>query len=63
MPDAVDTVTRAPDDGRGYLPKHVELFTDINKLRSEEHTSELQSPSRKVAVTVLLMPDAVDTVT
>ena len=27
-----DTVTRAPDDGRRYHPKHVEQFTDINKL-------------------------------
>jgi hypothetical protein len=32
MPDAVDTVTWAPDDGWRYHPKHVELFTDINKL-------------------------------
>jgi len=34
MPDAVDTVTRAPDDGWRYHPKHVERFTDIlvNKL-------------------------------
>jgi hypothetical protein len=32
MPDAVDTVTWAPDDGWRYHPKHVEQFTDINKL-------------------------------
>jgi len=32
MPDAVDTVTLAPDDGWRYHPKHVERFTDINKL-------------------------------
>jgi hypothetical protein len=32
MPDGVDKVTLAPDDGWGYHPKHVELFTDINKL-------------------------------
>jgi len=32
MPDALDTVTRAPDDGWRYHPKHVERFTDINKL-------------------------------
>ena len=30
--DAVDTVVRAPDDGRRYHPKHVEHFPDINKL-------------------------------
>ena len=30
--DAVDTVTWAPDDGWRYHPKHVERFTDINKL-------------------------------
>jgi hypothetical protein len=32
MPDAVDTVVCAPDDGRKYHPKHVEQFPDINKL-------------------------------
>ena len=32
MPDAVDTVVRAPDDGWRYHPKHVEQFPDINKL-------------------------------
>jgi len=32
MPDAVDTVTCALDDGSRYHPKHVERFTDINKL-------------------------------
>jgi hypothetical protein len=31
IPDAVDTVVCAPDDGRKYYPKHVEQFTDINK--------------------------------
>jgi len=30
--DAVDTVVCAPDDGWRYHPKHVERFTDINKL-------------------------------
>jgi hypothetical protein len=32
MPDAVDTVVRAPDDGWGYHPKRVEQFPEINKL-------------------------------
>jgi len=32
MSDAVDTVTRAPDDGWRHRPKHVERFTDVNKL-------------------------------
>jgi len=32
MPDTVDTVTWAADDGWRYRPKHVERFTDINKL-------------------------------
>jgi hypothetical protein len=32
MPDAVDRVIWAPDDGWRYHPKHVEQFTDINKL-------------------------------
>jgi hypothetical protein len=32
IPDAVDTVACAPDDGWGYRPKHVEQFPDINKL-------------------------------
>ena len=32
MPDAVDTVVWAPDDGWKYHPKHVEQFPDINKL-------------------------------
>jgi hypothetical protein len=34
MPDAVDTMIWAPDDGWRYHPKHVEQFTDIcvNKL-------------------------------
>ena len=32
MPDAVDTVTWAPDDEWRYHPKQVERFTDINKL-------------------------------
>jgi len=30
--DAADTVTLAPDDRWRYHPKHVEWFTDINKL-------------------------------
>jgi hypothetical protein len=32
MPDAVDTMIGAPDDGWRYHPKHIEQFTDINKL-------------------------------
>jgi hypothetical protein len=33
MPDAVDTVIlAAADDGWRYHPKHIEQFTDINKL-------------------------------
>jgi len=32
IPDAVDTVVCASDDGWGYHPKHVEQFPDINKL-------------------------------
>jgi hypothetical protein len=30
IPDAVDTVVCAPDDGWKYHPKHVEQFPDIN---------------------------------
>jgi hypothetical protein len=32
IPDAVDTVVCAPDDGWKYHPKYVERFLDINKL-------------------------------
>jgi hypothetical protein len=32
LPDAVDTVVCAPDDGWRYHTKHVEQFPDINKL-------------------------------
>jgi hypothetical protein len=32
IPDAVDTVVCAPDDGWKYHPKHVEEFSDMNKL-------------------------------
>jgi hypothetical protein len=32
MPEAVDTVVCAPDDGWKYHPKHVEQFPDISKL-------------------------------
>jgi hypothetical protein len=32
MPDAVDTVVCAPDDGWKYHPKYVEQFPYINKL-------------------------------
>ena len=32
IPDAVNTVVCAPDDGWRYHPKHVEQFADINKL-------------------------------
>jgi len=31
LPDAVETVVCAPDDGWKYHPKHVEHFPDINK--------------------------------
>jgi hypothetical protein len=32
MPDTADTVIWAPDDEWSYLSKHVEQFTNINKL-------------------------------
>ena len=32
MPDTVDSVIWAPDDGWKYHPKHVEKFIDIDKL-------------------------------
>ena len=32
MPDAVDTVVCAPDDGWRDHPKHVEQFQEINEL-------------------------------
>jgi hypothetical protein len=32
IPDAVDTVVCAPDDGWKYHPKHIEQFPDIDKL-------------------------------
>ena len=32
IPDVVDRVECAPDDGWRYHPKHVEQFTDTNKL-------------------------------
>jgi len=32
IPDTVDAVLCAPDDGWGYHPKHVEQLTDLNKL-------------------------------
>jgi len=32
IPDAVDTVVCAPDDGWKLHPKHVEQFPDVNKL-------------------------------
>jgi hypothetical protein len=32
IPDALDTVVCAPDDGWWYHPKHVGQFPDINKL-------------------------------
>jgi hypothetical protein len=32
IPDAVDTVVCAPDDGWKYHPKHIEQYPDINKL-------------------------------
>ena len=36
IPDAVDTVVCAPDDGRRYHPIHVEQFPDTNKLCKAE---------------------------
>jgi hypothetical protein len=36
IPDAVDTVVCAPDDGWKYNPKHVEQLRDINKLCNVE---------------------------
>ena len=32
MPDSVNTVVCAPDDGWRYHPKHLEQFPEINKL-------------------------------
>jgi hypothetical protein len=32
IPDAVDEVVCAPDDGWKYHPNHVEQFSNINKL-------------------------------
>jgi hypothetical protein len=32
IPNAVDAIVCAPDDGWKYQPKHVEQFPDINKL-------------------------------
>jgi len=32
VPDAVDSVVYAPDDGWRNCPKHVEQFTELNKL-------------------------------
>ena len=32
VPDAVDTVVCAPDDGWRYHPKHVGQFPEINEL-------------------------------
>jgi hypothetical protein len=32
IPDDVDIVVCAPDNGWRYHPKHVEQFPDINKL-------------------------------
>jgi hypothetical protein len=32
IPDAVDTVVCAPDDGWNYHPTYVEQFPDISKL-------------------------------
>jgi hypothetical protein len=32
IPDSVDAVVCAPDDGWKYHPKYVEQFPDINKL-------------------------------
>ena len=45
MPDAVNTVVCAPDDGWRYRPKHAEAFPEINKLcnvASCRHISEKQ---------------------
>jgi len=32
VPDVIDTVVCAPDDGWRYHPKYVEQFKDTNKL-------------------------------
>jgi len=32
LPEAVKTQSSAPEDGRNYRPKHVELIEVINKL-------------------------------
>ena len=32
MPDTIDTVIWAPEDGWRYYPKNLEQFADINKL-------------------------------
>ena len=56
MPDAVDTVVCAPDDGWRYQPKHVEQFPDINKLCNvascwiyiSEYTYDARTPERCV---------------
>jgi hypothetical protein len=32
IPDAIDTVECAPDDGWKYHPKYVEQFPDIDKM-------------------------------
>jgi len=45
IPDAVDTVVCAPDDGWRYHPKHVELFPYINKLRNNVQQLHVQQPS------------------
>ena len=49
IPDAVDTVVCAPDDGWWYFPKQVEQFTDkINcvTLRLVEHILEYSYDAR-----------------
>jgi len=44
MPDTLDTVIRAPDDGWRYHLKHVEQFTYINKLYIAASLPRLSPP-------------------
>jgi len=53
VPDTVDTVVCAPDDGWRYHPKNVQRFPDINKLRDVaffgyilEYTYDVRIPER-----------------
>ena len=58
MPDAVDTVVCAPDDGWKYHPKHVAQFPEINKLCNtascwiyiSEYIYNIRTPEHKIQV-------------